>query len=91
MAKGIDSVFPSIQQGQFANEVESGQRQEAHQKHDEHNRKFTPLLVSFGKLPVVLMLPDSMSKVFFLKMVCSLSNNIWRFTRSTWYTHALLR
>jgi hypothetical protein len=52
---GIDSIFPLVQEGHSV-KVESGEKQEAHQKHEGHNRKFTPLSVSFGILPVVSIL-----------------------------------
>jgi hypothetical protein len=72
---GRDSIFPSIQKGHLV-KVEFGERQEAHQKHEGHNRKFTPLRVSFGISSVVSILPDRKNKVFFLKMVfLRLSNN----------------
>jgi hypothetical protein len=80
---GIDSISPSIQEGHLVKE-ESRERHEAHQKHEGHNRKFTPLSVSIGNLPVVLILSDRTSNVFFLKTVCSISISIWRFTRSKW-------
>ena len=74
---GIDSISPSIQEGHLVKE-ESGERHEAHQKHEGHNRKFTPLSISFGNLPGALIFSDRKSKVFFLKTVCSISINIWR-------------
>ncbi|HEX5978537.1 MAG TPA: hypothetical protein VFY68_14740, partial [Nitrososphaeraceae archaeon] len=80
-AIGIDSIFPSLQEGHLIKE-ESGEH-EAHQKHEGHNRKFTLLSVSIGTLPVVSILPGGTCKVFFLKTVCSSSIKRWRFTRST--------
>jgi hypothetical protein len=63
---GRDSIFPSVQEGHFV-KVESGERHEAHQKHEGHKRKFAPLLVS----SVASTLLDRKNKVFFFKMVCS--------------------
>jgi hypothetical protein len=45
----------SVQEGHFV-KVESGERHEAHQKHEGHNRKFTLLVISgnietIGKIP----------------------------------------
>jgi hypothetical protein len=78
---GIDSRFPSVQEGHFV-KVDSGERQEAHQRHVWHNRKFIPLSVLFVVLSPVSILPDMTSAVFFLKIVCSSSNNKWRFTKT---------
>jgi hypothetical protein len=80
---GIDSIFPLVQEGHSV-KVESGEKQEAHQKHEGHNRKFTPLSVSFGILPVVSILSDMTRRVFLLKIVCSSSINRWRFTQTKW-------
>jgi hypothetical protein len=79
---GMDSTFPLIHAGHFATEVQSSaddivlnirdERHEAHQKHEGHIRKF--ILPSLSKiLPPVLLLASNTDKVFFLRMICSLS------------------
>ena len=83
---GINSIFPSLQEGHFAGEGESSdaaiilnileERHEAHQKHEGHNVKCTRLSISSEILVVVLSPPSRTSKVLFLKIVCSLSINI---------------
>jgi hypothetical protein len=82
-------MFPTTHDGHFAREAEylaaaivlniwEG-RHEAHQKHEGHNRKFTRLSASFEILPPVAPSPSILSNVFLLRMVFSLSINIWRF------------
>ena len=83
---GINSIFPSLQEGHFAREGESsdaaiilnilGERHEAHQKHEGHNVQCTCLSISFEILVVGLLPSSRTNKVLFLKIVCSLSINI---------------
>jgi hypothetical protein len=86
---GMDSTFPLIQKGHFATEAQSSaddivlnirdERHEAHQKHEGHIRKFILPSLSSKILSPVLLLASNIDKVFFLRMICSLSNNIRRF------------
>lgn len=102
-AIGIDSIFPPTHEGQFSREAESlaaaialniwEDRHEAHQKHEGHNRKFTRLSASFEILPPVSLPPSRKSKVVFLRIIFSLSINIWRLmtVKNNSWRYTLLR
>ena len=66
--------------GHLINDISPELKYEAHQKHEGHNRKSTCLSIAFEILSTFSLPPSKANKVFFLRMACSLSINIWRFT-----------
>ena len=71
--------------GHLITDISPKLKYEAHQKHEGHNRKSICLSIPFGILPIVLLPSLSANKVFFIKMICSLSINIWRFISVKYY------
>ena len=71
--------------GHLINDTSLELKYEAHQKHEGHNRKSTRLPIAFEILSIFSLPLSKANKVFFLRMACSLSINIWRFTSVKYY------